>query len=353
MSGINSAKVNPGGGGPLFKKKIAKMSPPLTAFDPGYLQRKAAVPEQLFTLKNGKQLSYFTEGSVEDKAVVCLPSAGLGKCCFIPREPIPGVFLIAIDPMGHGNSSPIEKPTDFEESVIEVRELLDGLKVDKFYVLGWSCGGVHAMQISAALPGRVLGCAAISSPCDLHHPSLSKKEAKKLDEKGALILNQSGCLGGLVRWMMKGIYYYPDKTKDFGFAGHSGGGYQYYVGKETGGAPPEIEKDHFFVTKLLDSELNGTNSRIGLLLEMQGLFSRWPHDVAKIQCPCFLYIEQKGEVPLCNAERNQSLIPGSEMIVMKSHGHCSIMMEFEKIVAGLLEGKSIQCSFEKNMLFDK
>ena len=147
MSGINSAKVNPGGGGPLFKKKIAKMSPPLTAFDPGYLQRKAAVPEQLFSLKNGKQLSYFTEGSVEDKAVVCLPSAGLGKCCFIPREPIPGVFLIAIDPMGHGNSSPIEKPTDFEESVTEVRELLDGLKVDKFYVLGWCLGAQRSVRL--------------------------------------------------------------------------------------------------------------------------------------------------------------------------------------------------------------
>ena len=153
--------------------------------------------------------------------------------------------------------------------------------------------------------------------------------------------------------MMKGYYYYPDKTKDFGFAGHSAGGFAYYVSKQTGGAPPEIEKDHFFVTKLLDSELNGMNSRTGLLLEMQGLFSRWPNDIAKIQCPCFLYIEQKGEVPMSHAERNQSLIPGSEVIIMKAHGHCSIMMEFEKIVGGLLENKSVQCSFEKNMAFDK
>ena len=194
MSGTSSAKVSPGGGGPVFKKNISKMSPPLTAFDPGYLQRKAAVSDQLFTLKNGKQLSFFTEGSVEDKAVVCLPSAGFGKSCFIPRETIPGVFLIAIDTMGHGNSSPIDKPINFEESVLEVQELLDGLNVNKFYLLGWSRGGVHAMQISAALPGRVLGCAVISSPCDLCHPGLSKKKPKSSMSKGQWLLIRQGVL---------------------------------------------------------------------------------------------------------------------------------------------------------------
>ena len=27
---------------------------------------------------------------------------------------------------------------------------------------------------------------------------------------------------------MKGMYYYPDKTKDFGFAGYMAGGFKYY-----------------------------------------------------------------------------------------------------------------------------
>ena len=38
--------------------------------------------------------------------------------------------------------------------------------------------------------------------------------------------------------------------------GHEyGGGYSYYIGKETGGAPDEFKKDHFAVTRLLDGEL--------------------------------------------------------------------------------------------------
>ena len=48
-------------------------------------------------------------------------------------------------------------------------ELLDALGVGKFHVCGYSRGGCHAMQVAAAVPDRVLGCAAISSPCDLWH----------------------------------------------------------------------------------------------------------------------------------------------------------------------------------------
>ena len=335
------------GGGPTFKKPV-NMTPPLTAFDPQYLQRKLEVPEQIFKLESGKQLAFFTEGNVEDPAVVCCPAAGMGKCCFIPREPIPGVFLIAIDDMGHGNSSPLEGLPVFSESVPEIQELVDHLGINQFFVLGWSRGGVHAMQIATALHERVLGCAVVSSPGNLHHPSLSKKERKKIDAQGALIMTAPGCIGGLVRRMMKGIYYYPDKTKDFGFAGHSSGGFSYYKSKATGGAPKEMSSDHFYVTKLLDSELHGMNTVTGLSLEMQGLFHPWSYDIANIKCPCFLYVESKGEVPITHVQLNNRLIPGSELIVFQEHGHCSIMMEFEKIVLGLVKGNSVQSSYTTN-----
>ena len=82
------AKVAPLGG-PTFKKPVPT-DPPLLEFDPAYLKRKAELPEQIFRLKSGKQLAYFTEGNKGDPAVVCFPSAGFGKCQFIPREPIPG-----------------------------------------------------------------------------------------------------------------------------------------------------------------------------------------------------------------------------------------------------------------------
>ena len=63
---------------------------------------------------------------------------------------------------------------------LQVCELLDGLKVEKFHVLGFSFGGTLALQTAAAVPERVLGCVALSSPCDLYYPGLTNKERKEL-----------------------------------------------------------------------------------------------------------------------------------------------------------------------------
>ena len=336
--------------GPTFKKPVP-MNPPLTAFDPAYLKRKAELPEQIFRLKNGKQFSYFSEGNSEDKVVVFFPGAGIGKWMFVPREPIPGVFLVVIDNMGHGNSSPLEKIPVFSEDVEEIKELLDELKIDKFYVAGHSCGGIHASQVAVGMADRVLGCAMIGSPCDVCHPSLSKAEAKKLDKESGRSINSQGCFGGCIRSMMSGVYYFPDKTKDFGFAGHSYGGYGYYKGKATGGAPLEMDSDHFFISKMLDGELHGTNTKNGLLLEMQGIFSPWSFDVADIKCPTFIYNEGQGEVHPDMARRNYELIPNSQLCIFKMHGHCSIVMECEKIIVGLVEGKLIESSYENSNPF--
>ena len=56
---------------------------------------------------------------------------------------------------------------------------MDGLKIDKFHVLGWSLGGNIAMYIAATVPERVLTCAVMSSPCDIYHPSVTTKEKRK------------------------------------------------------------------------------------------------------------------------------------------------------------------------------
>ena len=328
--------------GPKFKKPVPT-EPPLLAFDPAYLKRKQQLPEQIFHLKSGKQMAYFTEGKKEDPAVVCFPAAGFGKWKFVPREPIPGVYLVAIDDIGHGNSSPLEKCPVFSESVAEVQEILAALEIENFYVIGHSRGGCHALQIAAAMPERTLGCATLSSPITIKYPSFSKQDIKELDPYGLCkSFNSTGCFGWCIRAMYKNVYYYKDKKKDFGFTGHSAGGYKYYISKETGGAPKEMRKDHFFVTKFLDSELHGSNSKMGLLYEMMGVFQEWSFDIAKIQCPTFIYNGIKEEIPLSHAKMLNKLIPNSELVVFQEHGHCSIVMEFENIVGGLLQGKSVE-----------
>ena len=87
-----------------------------------------------------------------DPAVVCFPSAGFGKWGFVPREPIPGIYLVAVDDIGHGNSSPLEKCPVFSESVGEVEELLNALEIEKFYVVGHSRGAAMRCRFQQLCP---------------------------------------------------------------------------------------------------------------------------------------------------------------------------------------------------------
>lgn len=356
---VAMAKVAPEGL-PKFKKPIP-MTPPLTDWDPAYVKRRAELPEQIFKLKNGKQFSYFTEGNKEDPAVVCFPPAAWGKYSYVMKEPLKGVFLIAVDDMGNGNSTPIDKPPVFSESVADIAELLDGLGVSKFYICGHSRGGVTAMQCAAGLGDRVLGCVVISSPCDYGHASVTsdKEVQKKLNTpnggqgKGgfntvmkdvmAVYNPKGGCFVGCMKMMHNGACYHKDKTKDFGFTGWEAGGYAYYIGKQTGGAPVSLKEDHFFVCACLDAELHGANCQYGMWFEMINILGvPWSYDVSKIQCPCHIYNETKGEVNIADAQHLNAIIPGSELTIWEQHGHCSIHMEFEKMVAGILEGKIVK-----------
>ena len=68
------AKIGGAYTAPKLKKPIPT-DPPLTEYDPKYLERKAEVGERKFALKSGRWFMYFTEGSPEDPAVLCLHGA--------------------------------------------------------------------------------------------------------------------------------------------------------------------------------------------------------------------------------------------------------------------------------------
>ena len=158
---------------PKLKKPISTGPPPLTEYDAKYVERKAAIVEKTLQLKNGHHFCYFTEGSPTDPAVLVLHGFGESKWSYVFPEPLSGIFLIAVDRMGHGKSTPHKEQPDFTQIVPEYMELLDELKVDKVYVFGHSMGGLASCQIAAAKPDRVLGIAPMSAPMFTHDKRVS------------------------------------------------------------------------------------------------------------------------------------------------------------------------------------
>jgi pimeloyl-ACP methyl ester carboxylesterase len=270
-------------------------------------------------------------------------------------EPVKGVFLIAVDMMGHGDSSRLDAPLDYREVVAEYAELLDDLKVDKFYVGGHSTGGVHAMQVAAALPDRVLGLLVCSSPCDQLDPSITKGSEwdKRLNENGGRrniilgFMTGGSCKMAFLKWLFKGSKYLPDKSKDPGFTGSApradgdeGAFYAFWTHNTTCEA---IKTDRFWVSKMLEAEIIGANGKYGTFYTAKALMgSTWPYNPADIKCRCHLYSERFGDVPAPYTERHHFLIPGSEMNIFDQHNHVTVAMEFEKMLHGLMSGEIVK-----------
>ena len=341
---------------PVPKKPILTKPPMTSSLDPAYLRRRAEISaqEQAFTLKSGRKLAYFVEGSTEgpDPVVVCLSCMSQSKELWIFDKPLAGVTLVAIDRMNHGNSSPNDKGRGelFSESVPEILELLDGLKVDKFFLCGWSMGATHAMMVAAAAPGRALGCAMLSGLCDSFHPAVTKKERRELDPGFGIFtsLSRPGCFGALsravVRMVSASMYVGPDKSKDFGMADF----YKYCKSKDCGGDArtwAAMDEDPFFVSKVLDAWAHGGQCKRNAYYEWQTLFKPFCFDSSSVKCPTFIYHERKGETPIGHANQNHKRIEGSELIIMEEHGHVTIGLEAEKIIRALVDGKSVQGSY--------
>jgi len=352
-----AAKVAPEAPSAAFTTfaKPVPTTPPLSAYDPAYVARKAEVGEKTFALKKpGRRLAYFTDGDPADPAVLCLHSLGQSKWEWLFPKPLPGVFLIAVDRQGHGAStayppqSPVTAPRKFSDDLGEYVELLDSLGVDKFYVTGSSMGGCWTLAIAAALPERVLACAPISALTDPRHPSVPKAQRGKLcGDAGTMTLSigDSGCAGGLMRSMTNPYFKAKDPSKDPGFAKKYISYFKYgdASGKKHG--PFEaMDSNPFFVSALLDAYLHGVNSDHCGCVELVRIFGKqgWGFDPSAIKCPTFIYQGQKdAETPVAAAEHLHSIIAGSELIVMPEIGHVTIMLKAEAIILALVQKKAI------------
>lgn len=120
------------------------------------------------------QLKVYVQG--EGFPILCLhghPGSALSMSVFTQHLSL-RCQTIAPDLRGYGNSH-TQLNFDMQDHLIDLEALLDRLQVNRCFVLGWSLGGILAMELALKLPERVSGLILISTAARprSNHPPIS------------------------------------------------------------------------------------------------------------------------------------------------------------------------------------
>ncbi len=113
---------------------------------------------QTLKMKDGRTLGFAEYGDPNGKPVFHFNGSGGSRLEHPADKAILtqlGIRYISTDRPGHGISTP-QPDRELLDWPDDISSLADHLGIDKFFVLGWSAGGPHALACAFKLPDRVI-----------------------------------------------------------------------------------------------------------------------------------------------------------------------------------------------------
>ncbi|MEZ2279868.1 MAG: alpha/beta fold hydrolase [Microcoleus sp.] len=127
--------------------------------------------------------------------ILCLHGhPGSGSCMSVFTEHLSERFqTIAPDLRGYGKSRTFT-PFDMTDHLLDLEALLDRFGIDRCLVLGWSLGGILALELAMKYPHRVTGLIILASAAKPRgsHPPISWQD------------NFYTGLAGIINWVIPG-----------------------------------------------------------------------------------------------------------------------------------------------------
>ena len=106
---------------------------------------------------DGIELFYETYGEKGDTPVILVHGAGADHEMWLPqiaKYPAEGLFVIAPDIRGHGNSSKVES-FKIKDCAKDINELLEHMEIARASLVGVSMGGLIVQQFTVDFPEKV------------------------------------------------------------------------------------------------------------------------------------------------------------------------------------------------------
>ncbi|KAI7755516.1 hypothetical protein M8C21_031690 [Ambrosia artemisiifolia] len=141
-------------------------------------------------LPDGRNMSYHEHGVSADKARYSLVAAHSflsSRLAGIPGIKLSlleefGVRLVTYDLPGFGESDPHPNRT-LQSSAMDLLYLADALKIDKFWMLGYSSSAIHAWAALKYIPRKIAGAVMFAPMVNPYDPGLTKEEKSGIWEK--------------------------------------------------------------------------------------------------------------------------------------------------------------------------
>ena len=123
----------------------------------------------------------------------CTADPGSGDCMSVFTEHLSKRFQIAPDLRGYGNSR-TSSAFEMTDHLLDLEALLDRLGIDRCLVIGWSLGGILALELAIKNPQRVAGLILLASAAKPRgsHPPISWQD------------NLYTGVAGIINWAIPG-----------------------------------------------------------------------------------------------------------------------------------------------------
>lgn len=175
---------------------------------------------------------------------------------------------IAPDLRGYGRS-PARGEFEMTDHLVELEALLESLKIDRFWLLGWSLGGILAIELALKFPERVEGLILVATAARPYssHPPVSWQDLAYTGVAGILNALQPGWQWNIDTFGKRSLFQYLVRQ-------HTPATYQYLA------------------TQGISAYLKTTpEARRALEKALNQGYNRVP-DLSKIQCPCLVLAAQ-------------------------------------------------------------
>jgi pimeloyl-ACP methyl ester carboxylesterase len=238
-----------------------------------------------------------------------------------------GLRYFSYSRAGYGSSTrqPGRKVADCSSDTVEI---LDQFGVDRFFVIGWSGGGPHALACAALLPQRVIAAATIASIAPWNSQNLNWLAGMGKEN----IEEFNAALAG------------PNKLQLF--LERAGPGFAQVTAGQIIAAFGDLVDD---VDKaVLTGELGAflaDNVRGGLRNGFWGWFdddiafiSDWGFDLSRIKVPVTIWHGAKDRMaPFAHGQWLAEHLPAAQARLLPEHGHLSLVVgAFDKILDELI-----------------